>query len=65
MAATFGMGYRCSTEPVLLWLWRRPAAAAPIGPLAWELPYIAGAVIKKKKKITSVLLELFSFYGTS
>ena len=49
----------------LLWLWRRPAAAAPIGPLAWELPYIAGAVIKKKKKITSVLLELFSFYGTS
>ena len=25
-------------DPVLLWLWRRPAAAALIGPLAWELP---------------------------
>ena len=28
------------------WLWHRPAAAAPIRPLAWELPYAAG---KKKK----------------
>ena len=24
-------------------LWCRPAAAAPIGHLAWELPYAAGA----------------------
>ena len=31
-------------DPVLLWLWCRPAAAAPIWPLAWELPYAAGAV---------------------
>ena len=23
----------------LLWLWPRPAAATPIQPLAWELPY--------------------------
>ena len=23
----------------LLWLWHRPAAAAPIHPLAWKLPY--------------------------
>ena len=30
-----------------LWLWRRPAAAAPIQPLAQELPYAAGAAIKK------------------
>ena len=28
-------------DPVLLWLWCRPAAAVPIGPLAWELPYAA------------------------
>ena len=33
-----------------LWLWSRPAAEAPIGPLAWELPYAAGAAIKRKKK---------------
>ena len=24
---------------------------APIGPLAWELPYAAGVALKKKKKI--------------
>ena len=26
----------------LLWLWCRLAAAAPIPPLAWKLPYAAG-----------------------
>ena len=35
---------------MLLWLWYRPAAAAPIQPLAWELPYAAGAAVKRKKK---------------
>ena len=33
-----------------LWLWCQPAAAAPIPPLAWELPYISGAALKKKKR---------------
>ena len=37
-------------DPTLLWLWRRPAAAALIGPLTWELPYAAGGVLKKKRK---------------
>ena len=41
---------------VLLWLWRRPAAAASIRPLVWELSYTMGAAIKstppqKRKKI--------------
>ena len=31
----------------LLWLWCRPAAAAPIGPLAWELPYAMGRALKR------------------
>ena len=35
---------------VLLWLWCRPAAAAPVETLAWELPYAAGAALKKKQK---------------
>ena len=35
---------------VLLWLWRRPAAAALIQPLAQELLYAIGAAIKAKKK---------------
>ena len=33
----------------LLWLWCRPAATAPNGPLTWKLPYAAGAALKKKK----------------
>ena len=32
----------------LLWLWCRPAATAPICPLAWELPYTTSAALKKK-----------------
>ena len=31
-------------------LWCRPAAVAPIQPLAWELSYAMGAALKKKKK---------------
>ena len=33
-----------------LWLWHRPAAVAPIRPLAWELPYATGAALKSEKK---------------
>ena len=37
--------------PMLPWLWgSRLAAEAPIGPLAWEHPYVAGVAIKKKEK---------------
>ena len=32
------------------WLWCRPAAVAPIQPLAWELPYAVGVALKRKKK---------------
>ena len=31
-------------------VWRRPAATAPMRPLAWEPPYAAGAANPKKKK---------------
>ena len=44
-----GVGNRHSLDPVLLWLWCRPAAATPIQPLAWELPYAEGVALKKKK----------------
>ena len=43
-------------DPALLWLWCRPAAIAPIRPLAWEPPYAAEVALemakrqKKKKK---------------
>ena len=53
-----GVGLGRGSEPALLWLWLwyRPAATAPIRPLAWEPPYAAGAAQeiakrpKKKKK---------------
>ena len=35
---------------MLLWLWCRPAAIAPIGPLAWEPPYAVDVAPKSKKK---------------
>ena len=37
-------------DPVLLWLWCRPAATALIRPLTWEPPYAMGAALKEKKK---------------
>ena len=37
-------------DPVLPWLWCRLAEAAPIQPLAWKLPYAAGAALKRKEE---------------
>ena len=45
-----GVGFSCSLDLVLLWLWHRPAATAPIQPLAWELSYATGAAVKKEKE---------------
>ena len=44
-----GVGCRRGSDPALLWLWRRPAATAPIRPLAWEPPYAALEIAKKPK----------------
>ena len=44
------VGHRCGLNPTSLWLRCRPEAAAPIQRLAWELPYAAGATVKRKKK---------------
>ena len=54
-----GVGCRWGLDLAWLWLWRRPAATAPIRPLAWEPPYAEGAALKrpkeKRKKRTSKL----------
>ena len=42
-----GVGHRQGSDPVLLWLWCRPAAEAPIQPLALELLCATGAAQKK------------------
>ena len=45
-----GVGRRHGLDPVLLWLWCRLVATAPIGPLAWESPYAKGSAQEKDKK---------------
>ena len=42
-----GVGRRHGSDPMLLWLWCRPAAVVLIQCLAWEPPYTKD---KKKKK---------------
>ena len=44
-----GVGHRSGLDLALLWLWCRPAAVAPIGPLAWEPPYATEYGLKDKK----------------
>ena len=44
------IGRRCRSDLALLWLWCKPAAAALIQPLEWELPYTTGLAIKRKKR---------------
>ena len=45
-----GVGRRRGLDLVLLWLWYRLVATAPIQPLAWEPPYAADAALKTHKK---------------
>ena len=45
-----GVGLRHSSDPMLLWLWRRLVAIAPIRPLAGEPPYASDAALEKAKK---------------
>ena len=55
---------------MLLWLWCKPAAAAPIRCLAWELPYAEGVAVKKKRKKKNFFFAFFlralpTAYGSS
>ena len=50
VAVSWGIGHRCGSDLALLWLWHRPAATAPIGPLTWEPPYAVGATLKRQRK---------------
>ena len=42
-----GVGCKQNWDSALLG--HRPAATAPNGPLAWELPYAAGTALKRQK----------------
>ena len=52
---SYGVGHhRHGLDPVLLWLWGRLAAAAPIQPQAWEHPYAVVVVLNRQKKKKSI-----------
>ena len=42
-----GVGHRFDLDPMLLWLWHRPAATALTAPLAWEPPYAVVSALEK------------------
>ena len=50
VTGNWGVGCRCCSALVLLWLWYRLVVTAPIWSLAWELPHATVAALKKKKK---------------
>ena len=48
LAVSCDVGCRRGSD--LEWLWRRPAAVAPIRTLPWEPPYAAGVALKEKER---------------
>ena len=52
-----GVGRRHGSDLALLWLWCRPAAIAPIRPLAWEPPYATGEALKRQKTGVPVVAQ--------
>ena len=57
-AMSCGVGHRCGLDLLWLWLWYRLAAAAPIRPLAWELPYATGEALKRQNKTVQKAKQL-------
>ena len=49
-----GVARRRGLDPVLLRLWCRLAATAPIGLLAWDPSYAAGTALKTKNKTLKI-----------
>ena len=58
-----GVGHRCGSDPMLLWLWCKPAATAPIQPLAWEPPNAMGVAPRKGKKTPSPQKKNYQSFG--
>ena len=57
IALSCGIGQRHDSDPTLLWLWCRPAAAALIQPLAWEPPYAKGVAQKEQKTKNKIKIK--------
>ena len=50
LQAGCSLGPRCSSDPVLPWLWHRLVAGALIQPLGSELPHAADGAVKRKRR---------------
>ena len=53
-----GGGRRHISDLVLLWLWCRPSAVAPVRPLTWEPPHAAGCSPQKDKKLKKKIKKI-------
>ena len=49
IAVSCGVGRRRGSDLASLWLWYRPAAVAPVQPLAWKPPCATSAALKRQK----------------
>ena len=61
------MGCKHGLDPVLLWLWRKPADVALIRLLAWELPCAHEWGPKKdreKKRMRTPILNVYCVFAT-
>ena len=56
------VGRRRGSDLVLLWFWRKPAATAQIGNLAWELTCAAGAPPPQKRQKKEYVSEAAVVY---
>ena len=54
IATSRGVSHICDSDLAMLWLWYRPAPAAVIWPIAWELPCATGVALKNLRIIPCV-----------
>ena len=63
MAVSCGVGCKCGLDLTLLCLWSRPAATAPIQPLAWGPLCATGAPQKAKNPKNKKTRHKLSFHN--
>ena len=56
-----GVGHRCSSDLGFLRPWHRPAATAPIRPIAWEPPFAMGVALKGQKDKKKYIMHRIEF----
>ena len=62
VAVNYGVGCRHGLDPMLLWLWHRPAAIPLIWPPAWEFPHAWHVALKSNKYINKGKKEKENLY---